>query len=173
MTSRIAVSGIVVPIVLMALGLIQIFLGVFNVLFSFFHLLVIFIYTCIMSYLAKKKGFVKEFVCSYFVMAIPVVMNFLFVFTLNLQFIENSFFYYSTSFDNLVFCLMVGGFIPSLDTSIIVRSFYDGTSGFDYFDVLFDFAIATILLVTPLVIYKLTKTPKVNAEKNSYGSKID
>ena len=173
MTSRIAVSGIVLPIVLMAFGAIQFFFDDFSLLFSLFHLLVIFTYACVMSFLAKKKDFVKEFVCSYFVMAIPVVMSFLFVFTFNLQCIENSFFYYSLFFDNLVFCLAVGGLIPSLDTSTIIRSFYDGISGFDYFDVLFDFAISTILLVTPLIIYKLTKIPNNTIQENSYGSKIN
>lgn len=175
MTSRIAVLGFVVPIGLMASGLIQIFLfDDFSIPFSFIHLLVVFAFICIMSYLAKKKDNVKEFVCSYFVIAIPFILGFLCTVTVNLQSIENSFFQSSMSFDNLTFCLMLGGFVPVIDIIVLIRALHDAISGFDYFDVLLSFVFTTIVIVTPLIIYKLSKAPNNNnTQENSYGSKID
>ena len=69
---------------------------------------------------------------------------------------------------------MLGGFVPVIDIIVLIRALHDAISGFDYFDVLLSFVFTTIVIVTPLIIYKLSKAPNNNnTQENSYGSKID
>ncbi len=168
MTSRNVVLGFILPIVLMSFCLLEfLFLDGDFFIFSFAHLLVIFAYICILSFLSKKKNFISDFEDAYLVISIPFIIGFLYAIMskLGVSFLDGSMF-----FDNLAFYLFIGGFVAVSDVGGTVRLFYNPDNINDALDILFVFIITAILLITPQLIRKFTKSPKTNIQENSYGS---
>ncbi len=101
-----------------------------------------------------------EFECAYFVIAIPFVLGFLYAIMseLGVSFLDGSMF-----FDNLAFYLFIGGFVSVVDVGGTVRLFYNPNNINDALDMLFIFIITAILLITPILIYKLRKAPKTKS----------
>lgn len=166
MTSRNIVLGLILPIIIMSFCLFSFIIPDETLFFSFalIHLLILFAYICALAVISKKKNLINVFTCAYCTIAIPFILGLLFVITGTLQELENTFFNSSISFDNLVFLFFLGGFVSAVDVVGTVRLFYNPYSPNSIYDILFVSIITAILLITPILIYKLTKSSETKKE---------